>query len=112
MVGVNCITSMISTGNVSDNSSIAIIRIVKGIPMKSATIATLLLVCVSVLAQPAPTTHPVIAPTTRPSQRSAEDMLRQMLQPQNQTVQPLKPIPNEPPPVDNTSGVAAVMPGA
>jgi hypothetical protein len=111
-VGVNCITSMISTGNVSDNSSIAIIKRVKRIPMKPAAIAILLLVCVAALAQTPPTTRPAIAPTTRPSQRSAEDMLRQMLQPQNQQVQPLKPIPNEPPPIDTTSGIAAVIPGA
>ena len=35
-----------------------------------------------------------------------------MLQPANQGAQPLKPVPNEPPPVDLTSGQAAVAPGA
>ena len=80
--------------------------------MKQWGTIVLLITCVSALAQAPPTTQPSHVPATRPSQRSAEDMLRQMLQPQNQAVQPLKPIPNEPPPIDNTSGVAAVMPGA
>ena len=62
------------------------------------------------------TTQPAsAAPTTRPSSpanRSAEDMLRQMLQPQGQAAQPLKPIPDLPPAIDGTSGPNAVDPNA
>jgi hypothetical protein len=39
-------------------------------------------------------------------------MLRQMLQPQGQAAQPLKPIPDLPPETDATSGTNAVMPNA
>jgi hypothetical protein len=52
-------------------------------------------------------------PATRPGNQSAEEMLRQMLQPQGEAAQPLKPIaPADQPQVDNTGGVAAVAPGA
>src|SRR5437867_5473693 len=63
---------------------------------------------------PAPATQPApqAVPTTRPTNRSAEDMLRQMLQPQGQAAQPLKPIPDLPPPIDATSGQGAVLPNA
>src|SRR5439155_904761 len=47
-----------------------------------------------------------------PANRSAEDMLRQMLQPQGQAAQPLKPIPDLPPAIDGTSGPNAVDPNA
>ena len=50
--------------------------------------------------------------TSRPTNRSAEDILRQMLQPQGQAAQPLKPIPDLPPAVDATSGQGAVLPNA
>lgn len=50
--------------------------------------------------------------TTRSAHQSAEDMLRQMLQPTTQGAQPLRPIESLPPPVDLTGGVAAVMPNA
>jgi hypothetical protein len=56
-------------------------------------------------------THPSAA-TTRPANQSAEDMLRQMLQPQGQAAQPLKPLPDLPPAVDSTSGPGAVAPYA
>jgi hypothetical protein len=51
-------------------------------------------------------------PTTRPVNKSAEDMLRQMLQPQGQGAQPLKPLPDLPPATDTTSGGSAVDPTA
>ena len=56
-----------------------------------------------------PATRPA---TSRPTNQSAEDMLRQMLQPQGQTAQPLKPLPDLPPAVDSTSGAGAVVPDA
>ena len=60
-----------------------------------------------------PATRPTAAAaTTRPSNQSAEEMLRQMLQPQGGAAQPLKPLPDLPPAVDSTSGVAAVVPNA
>jgi len=66
--------------------------------------------------QPAPaTTQPALAaPSTRPINRSAEDTLRQMLQPQAQAAQPLQPLPDLPNPntYDLTSGDNAVAPGA
>jgi hypothetical protein len=86
--------------------------------MKRATIAVLMFCTSAVFAQTqptttvSPTTRTVISSTTRPSQLSAEEMLRQMLQPANQGSAPLKPVPNEPPPVDATSGTAAVAPRA
>ena len=67
-----------------------------------------------VAVAPAPATQPTpqAVLTTRPTNRSAEDMLRQMLQPQGQAAQPLKPIPDLPPQVDMTGGVNAVLPNA
>jgi len=67
--------------------------------------------------RPAPvTTQPtaIAVPTTRPANRSAEDTLRQMLQPQAQAAQPLQPLPDLPneETVDQTSGDNAVPPGA
>jgi hypothetical protein len=64
-------------------------------------------------APPAPATQPapLAVPTSRPVNRSAEDMLRQMLQPQAQSAQPLQPLPDLPN-VDQTSGDNAVVPGA
>jgi hypothetical protein len=58
--------------------------------------------------QPLVTTPP---PSTRPTNRSAEETLRQMLQPQGEAARPLKPIEEAPPAVDATSGAAAVAPG-
>ena len=58
--------------------------------------------------QPLVTTPPA---TTRPTNRSAEETLRQMLQPQGEAARPLQPIPDAPPAVDATSGDAAVAPG-
>ena len=58
--------------------------------------------------QPLVTTPPS---TTRPTNRSAEETLRQMLQPQGEAARPLQPIPDAPPAVDATSGDAAVAPG-
>src|SRR5689334_14151197 len=58
--------------------------------------------------QPLVTTPPS---TTRPTNRSAEETLRQMLQPQGESARPLQPIPDAPPAVDATSGDAAVAPG-
>jgi hypothetical protein len=56
------------------------------------------------------------AATTRPApagaNRSAEDQLRQMLQPQGNAARPLKPTQEAPPAVDVTSGPGAVAPGA
>jgi hypothetical protein len=49
-------------------------------------------------------------PTTRPANASAEQMLRQMLQPPGQGAQPLKPLPDLPPAADATSGAGAVAP--
>jgi hypothetical protein len=62
------------------------------------------------LATPAP----IASPATRLVNRSAEDMLRQMLQPQAQAAQPLQPLPDLPNPnaIDQTSGDNAVAPGA
>src|SRR4051812_6831915 len=65
------------------------------------------------LQRPLPAATPTTPPTTQPSgNRSAEEMLRQMPQPQGQAAQPLKPIADLPPPVDATSGAAAVVPTA
>jgi hypothetical protein len=58
--------------------------------------------------QPLVTTPPS---TTRPTNRSAEETLRQMLQPQGEAARPLQPIPDAPPAVDATSGDGAVAPG-
>jgi hypothetical protein len=66
-------------------------------------------------AAPTATTRPAAAPApaaTRPTNQSAEDMLRQMLQPQGQAAQPLRPLPDLPPAVDSTSGPGAVTPYA
>ncbi|MEA2735942.1 MAG: hypothetical protein QOE14_2393 [Humisphaera sp.] len=60
-------------------------------------------------AQPLVTTPPA---TTRPTNRSAEETLRQMLQPQGESARPLRPAPEAPPADDQTSGDAAVAPGA
>ena len=59
-----------------------------------------------------PSTQPAGGAATRPANQSAEAMLRQMLQPQGQTAQPLKPLPDLPPAVDSTSGAGAVVPNA
>ena len=59
--------------------------------------------------QPLVTTPP---PSTRPSNRGAEETLRQMLQPQGDAARPLRPVEEAPPAVDVTSGVAAVAPDA
>src|SRR5688500_14019780 len=59
--------------------------------------------------QPLVTTPPA---STRPINRSADETLRQMLQPQGDAARPLKPVEEAPPAVDATSGVAAVAPGA
>src|SRR4051812_18445387 len=65
------------------------------------------------LQRPLPAATPTTPPTPQPTgNRSAEEMLRQMLQPQGQAAQPLKPIADLPPPVDATSGAAAVVPNA
>jgi hypothetical protein len=69
------------------------------------------------VAAQAPSTQPVVvpstaAPTTRPGNRSAEDTLRQMLQPQGAAARPLTPVQDAPPAVDETSGSGAVMPNA
>ncbi len=61
---------------------------------------------------PPPSTHPFLSSTTRASQQSAEDMLRQMLQPANQGAKPLQPVPDAAPPADMTSGRGAVIPTA
>jgi len=60
------------------------------------------------------TTQPTAAApaTSRPTNQSAEDMLRQMLQPQGQAAQPLKPLPDLPPANDTTAGAGAVAPDA
>jgi hypothetical protein len=60
----------------------------------------------------APTPAAPPAPTTRPGDRSAEEMLRQMLQPQGEGARPLRPAPEAAPAVDATSGDAAVAPFA
>jgi hypothetical protein len=59
-----------------------------------------------------PVPVPIATPATRPVNRSAEDTLRQMLQPQAQSAQPLQPLPDLPPAIDQTSGENAVAPGA
>jgi hypothetical protein len=60
--------------------------------------------------QPLVTTPPA---ATRPTNRSAEETLRQMLQPQGSAARPLTPAPADAPPaVDETSGVNAVAPNA
>lgn len=65
-------------------------------------------------AQPALTTQPLVTapPTTRPTNRNAEETLRQMLQPQENAARPLRPVPEAPPAVDVTSGPGAVAPQA
>src|SRR2546421_2771517 len=78
-------------------------------------VLTLILTPAVVSAQPQPTTRrasdqPLTAQQLQ--QRSAEEMLRQMLQPATQAAQPLRPIPDEPVPVDATSGGGAVLPRA
>ena len=88
-----------------------------------ATVSTLLCAGAALgqTTRPAPalvsTTQPaaiVAAPATRPGNRSAEDMLRQMLQPQAQAARPLQPLPDLPndQAIDQTSGENAVAPGA
>ena len=66
--------------------------------------------------RPAPVAAPAAtqtaAPATRPANPSAEAMLRQMLQPQGQAAQPIKPQPDLPPADDATSGAASVAPQA
>jgi hypothetical protein len=52
------------------------------------------------------------SPTTRPGNRSAEETLRQMLQPQGAAARPLTPVVDAPPATDDTSGANAVMPNA
>jgi len=59
--------------------------------------------------QPFTTTPP---PATRPTNRSAEETLRQMLQPQGEAARPLRPAEEAPPAVDETSGAGAVAPNA
>src|SRR5687768_15421678 len=59
--------------------------------------------------QPLVTTPP---PATRPTNRSAEETLRQMLQPQGESARPLRPVEETPPAVDSTSGPGAVAPDA
>jgi len=71
-------------------------------------------------ASPAPaatpaTTQPLVTtppPATRPTNRSAEETLRQMLQPQGEAARPLRPAEEAPPAVDETSGAGAVAPNA
>src|SRR5687767_270051 len=60
-------------------------------------------------ARPLVTTPP---PATRPTNRSAEETLRQMLQPQGESARPLRPVEEAPPAVDATSGPGAVAPDA
>jgi len=76
-------------------------------PMRSILLVVLL--ASPVFAQ---ATRPAVAPATRPSQRSADELLRQMLQPAGQGAQPLKPIADVGPQTDATSGAAAVAPAA
>jgi len=82
-------------------------------------IAALSLLASVASAQSTQPTQPAVAPaappttaaaTTRPANRSAEEMLRQMLQPQGQAAQPLKPLPDLPPANDTTSGAGAIAP--
>ena len=61
-----------------------------------------------VTTQPIVTTPPA---ATRPTNRSAEETLRQMLQPQGEQARPLRPVQEAPPAVDATSGPGAVAPG-
>src|SRR5689334_14425762 len=69
--------------------------------------------CASLLAQtPPPATRPAVNPVQQQQQRSAEEMLRQMLQPSTQAAQPLQPIPDEPVPADVTGGPNAIAPAA
>jgi hypothetical protein len=61
------------------------------------------------------TTQPFVSttpPSTRPTNRSAEETLRQMLQPQGEAARPLRPVEAAPPAVDETSGAGAVAPNA
>jgi hypothetical protein len=61
------------------------------------------------------TTQPVVTTppsATRPTNRSAEETLRQMLQPQGEAARPLRPVEEAPPQVDETSGAGAVAPNA
>lgn len=76
---------------------------------------------VAAAAEPAPapalaplTTEPTVTappPATRPGNRSAEETLRQMLQPQGESARPLRPVQEAPPALDATSGPGAVAPG-
>jgi len=78
------------------------------ITQPSATPAT------ATTAAVAATQPPLATPSTRPTNPSAEAMLRQMLQPPQQAAQPLQPLLDLPNPqtYDLTSGPNAVMPGA
>lgn len=58
------------------------------------------------------TARAVDQPTTRPAARSAEETLKQMLQPQSHGAEPIQPLPDTTPSVDATSGESAVAPGA
>jgi len=63
---------------------------------------------ISATTQPLVTTPP---PSTRPTNRTAEETLRQMLQPQGESARPLRPVEEAPPAVDATSGTGATAPG-
>ena len=67
----------------------------------------------SALAALAQTTQPAPAeahPSTRPADQSAEEMLRQMLQPQGQTAQPLQPAPEKTTDLDDREPAAQSPP--
>jgi hypothetical protein len=78
----------------------------------SAVAGTLVLAVLAIAQAAQPTTTVSAQPTTRPANRSAEEMLKQMLQPQGQSAEPIKPLPDLAPAVDATSGDAAVAPQA
>src|SRR5688572_23587747 len=107
--GTDSLLRIISTQEAHDNSDRVIM-----LNMQRELLIVLALASTALAQSSAPTTRPAInAPTTRSAQqRSAEEMLRQMLQPANQGAQPLKPIPDVQPQVDATSGTGAVAPSA
>ena len=82
-----------------------------------------MMVCARTDGQATPATTPATPATqlivttppaaTRPTNRSAEETLRQMLRPQGESARPLRPVePEQPPATDITSGPGAVAPGA
>jgi len=96
----------------------AMAQVTDSAPAATATATTPAAETTAATTQPVPppisATQPLVTsspPSTRPTNRSAEETLRQMLQPQGDAARPLKPIEEAPPATDVTSGTGAVAPG-